>query len=441
MKTLIKDALIVTMDLQGTVEQGNLLVENDKIVYRGPDQPQADLVISGAGKMLIPGLVQTHVHLPQAIFRGQADDMELLTWLKARIWPLEGAHDEESVYFSAQLALGELILGGTTSIVDMETVHHAGSAFEAIRESGIRAICGKVMMDKGNDIPPSLQESTADSLQQSVDLLQKWHGQENGRIQYAFTPRFVLSCSEELLREVVALSAAYKVKIHTHASENRSEIKLVESEKGMKNILYLDHLGLASPDLILAHCIWVDDQELDVLEKRQVKVAHCPGSNVKLASGIAPIPQMLARGIKVSLGADGAPCNNNLDIFSEMRLAALIQKPLHGPTAMPAREVFRLATMGGAEAMGLEDQIGSIETGKKADLVLMSLDGLHVNPVSTVDPYSLLVYALHSSDVAMTMVDGQVLMEGRNLKTIEEERVVKNCNTAIKKLRQRAGIK
>ncbi|MDW7730575.1 MAG: 5'-deoxyadenosine deaminase [Bacillota bacterium] len=440
MKTLIKEALIVTMNNSGALEQGNVLIEADRIVYIGSDEPWADQVINSSGKLLIPGLVQTHIHLPQAIFRGQADDLELLTWLKERIWPLEGAHDQETVYYSALLGLGELILGGTTAVVDMETVHHADAALEAIRESGIRAISGKVMMDSGDDIPVTLQESTDKSLSESVELLEKWHCSEQGRIQYAFTPRFVLSCSENLLKEVVILSAKYGVKIHTHASENRSEIKLVESLKGMKNIHYLDHLGLASPDLILAHSIWIDDEELAVLKARQVKVAHCPGSNVKLASGIAPVPKMLEQGISVSLGSDGAPCNNNMDIFQEMRMAALIQKPLHGPTVMPAREVFRMATLGGAEAMGLENEIGSIEVGKKADLVLISLDGMHTNPVSAADPYSLLVYSLKSSDVDMTMVDGQILMERRSLKTIEQDRVVSKCNYLIGKLRERAGI-
>lgn len=440
MKTLIKDAIVISMNLQGKIEQKNVLIENDRIAYLGNDEPEANLVIDGREKFLIPGLIQTHVHLPQTLFRGQADDMELLTWLKKRIWPLEGAHNQESIYYSALLGLGELLLGGTTSIVDMETVHHTESAMEAIRESGIRAITGKVMMDYGDDLPSALKESTEESLQQSVDLLEKWHQSENSRIQYAFTPRFVLSCSEELLKEVVVLSAQYGVKIHTHASENKGEIALVEKEKGMRNILYFEHLGLASPDLILAHCIWVNDEELAVLKKRQVKVVHCPSCNFKLASGIAPVPRMFAEEINVSLGADGAPCNNNLDIFQEMRMAALMQKPLHGPAAMPAREVFRMATMSGAEAMGLEKEIGSIEVGKKADLVLISLKGMHANPVSGIDPYSLLVYSLKSSDVEMTMVDGRILMEGRELKTIEQERVVKKANELIESLKVRAGI-
>lgn len=440
LKTLIKDPLIVTMDQLYMVLEGNVLVEDDRVSYLGPEQPTADRIIGGRGMMLIPGLVQTHVHLPQAIFRGQADDLELLAWLKERIWPLEGAHDEETVYYSALLGLGELIMGGTTAIVDMETVYHTESAFEAIRESGIRAICGKAMMDAGDEVPSTLQESTEHSLNRSVELLEKWNGRENGRIGYAFTPRFVLSCSETLLREVAILSEKHGVIIHTHASENRSEVALVEKITGMKNILYLDHLGLATPQLILAHCIWVDEAELEILKAKQVKVVHCPGSNIKLASGIAPIPRMQEKGISVSLGSDGAPCNNNLDLFQEMRLAALIQKPLHGPVVMTAREVFRMATMGGAEAMGLEKEIGSIEVGKKADLALVALDGIHANPVSTADPYSLLVYSLHSSDVQMTMVDGQILMEGRSLETIEADSVISKCNSLIKRLRDKAGV-
>jgi len=310
----------------------------------------------------------------------------------------------------------------------MQTVHHTDAAIHAIAESGIRATTGKVMMDHGEEVPGTLIQSTNDAIQESVDLLEKWHGKENGRIQYAFTPRFVVSCTEDLLKEVVSLSAKYGVRIHTHASENKGEIEIVEKERGMRNVLYLDHIGMAAPNLILTHCIWLNDEEMDILQKRDVKVAHCPTCNIKLASGIAPIPEMLKRGITVSLGADGAPCNNNLDIFQEMKMAALIQKPLHGPTVMPAREVFKLATLGGARAMGLENDIGSIEVGKKADLVMIALDEPHVNPADGVDPYSLLVYSVRSSDVCLTMVDGKILMENRELKTIDKDAVVKKSN-------------
>ncbi len=441
MKTLIQGPTIVTMNSKEEIFQGNVLVEGNKISYIGDEQPAADKVINARGKLLIPGLIQTHVHLSQTLFRSQADDLQLLDWLKNRVWPLEGAHDEESIYYSALLGISELILGGTTSLVDMETVHHTEAAINAIVESGIRATTGKVMMDHGEDVPQSLIETTEDSLQESVDLLEKWHGKENGRIQYAFTPRFVVSCTEELLKEVVKLSNKYNVRIHTHASENEDEIAIVEKERGMRNVLYLDHIGMTGPNLILTHCIWLNDEEIDLLEKTGVHVAHCPTCNTKLSSGIAPIPEMLNRGINVSLGADGAPANNNLDMFQEMKMAAIIQKPLHGPTIMPAKEVFKMATLGGAKAMGLENEIGSIEVGKKADLVLISLDGPHVNPVENIDPYSLLVYSVRASDVVMTMVDGKILMEDRQLKTVEIDSVVKKSNRILSKIKKRAGVK
>lgn len=440
MKILFKGPTIVTMNPQEAVFQGNVLVDNNRIAYIGNEEPHADRVIYGEGKLLIPGLIQTHVHLSQTLFRSQADDLELLDWLKKRIWPLEGAHDAESLYQSALLGISELLLGGTTSLVDMQTVHHTDAAVHAIAESGIRATTGKVMMDHGDDVPGTLIQSTNDAIQESVDLLEKWHGRENGRIQYAFTPRFVVSCTEELLKEVVALSEKYRVRVHTHASENKGEIEIVERERGMRNVLYLDHIGMAAPNLILTHCIWLNDEEMDVLEKRDVKVAHCPTCNIKLSSGIAPIPEMLKRGITVSLGADGSPANNNLDVFQEMKMAALIQKPLHGPTIMPAKEVFKMATLGGARAMGLEQEIGSIEVGKKADLVMISLDEPHLNPVAGVNPYSLLVYSARVSDVNLSMVDGKILMENRELKTIDKDKVVKQSNEILKKIKKRAGI-
>jgi len=440
MKILFEGPKIITMDDQGTIFEGNLLVEEDRISYVGDALPPADKVINCRGKLLIPGLIQTHVHLCQTLFRSQADDLELLDWLKKRIWPLEGAHDEESIYCSALLGISEMLLGGTTSIVDMESVHHTHAAITAIEESGIRAITGKAMMDHGQGVPPGLKETTSDSLQESVDLLEKWHGRAKGRIQYAFTPRFVVSCTEELLKEVAALSLKYGVKVHTHASENKEEVELVEKERGMRNVLYLDHIGLARPDLILTHCIWLDNNEINLLQDRDVKVTHCPTCNMKLSSGYAPVPEMLKKGITVALGADGAPCNNNLDMFNEMRMAGLMQKPLHGPTAMPAKEIFKMATLGGAKAMGLEKEIGSIEVGKKADLALISLDGPHVNPVEDVDLYSLLVYSIRSSDVMLTMVDGKILMEDRKLKTLELERIVRVSNKALKRVTERAGF-
>lgn len=437
---LIKNARIVTMNEKREVLDGGLLVRDDRIACIGRGEFSADIEIDAKGALLIPGLIQTHIHLCQTLFRGMADDLELLNWLRKRIWPLEGAHDEESVYYSAILGIGELFACGTTSIIDMETVHHTGSAFQAISETGMRAVCGKCMMDWGGDVPGTLLESTGDSLQESSDLCEKWNGSCGGRINYAFAPRFAISCSEELLKKVGELSRLYGVKIHSHASENTGEIRLVESERGMRNVSYFKHLGLADENLILAHCIWLNDVETDILAQNGVYAVHCPSSNLKLASGLAKVPELLETGVNVSIGADGAPCNNNLDIFNEMRLAALIHKPLYGPTAMPAQTVFEMATLHGAQAMGLSHDIGSLEIGKKADLALVRIDGLHCAPAAGADVYAQLVYQARACDVTLTMVDGRIVYRDGMLTTIDEDDCKARCEKLAGRVSQRAGI-
>ncbi|WP_394141487.1 5'-deoxyadenosine deaminase [Cytobacillus oceanisediminis] len=432
---LIKNAEIITMNAKEDILFGDLYIVDDRIAEIGPNlSVSADKVIDASGKTVIPGFIQTHIHLCQTLFRGQADDLELLDWLKQKIWPLEASHDEESIYYSAMLGIGELLQSGTTTVVDMETVHHTEYAFQAIAESGIRALAGKVMMDKGDEVPVLLREKTSSSIQESVDLLEKWHNHDNGRIQYAFCPRFVVSCTEELLTNVRDLSAGYNVRVHTHASENANEILLVEREYGMRNVVYLDSIGLANDRLILAHCVWLDEEEKRIIKQRGVKVSHCPGSNLKLASGVAEVPSLLEKQAFVSLGADGAPCNNNLDMFNEMRLAAIIQKPVHGPTAMNARTVFRMATIGGAKAVGMEGEIGSLERGKKADLAILNLNDFHVYPSFDIDTISRIVYSATRADVETTVVNGKILMENRKLKTVNKDIVLKEANKSIKRL-------
>lgn len=433
---LIRNAVVMTMNHDNQIFTGDVLIEGSRIAQMGErlDTQNVERVIEAGGKVLLPGFVQTHIHLCQTLFRGRADDLSLIEWLKEKIWPLEAAHSEDSVYYSAMLGIGELIRSGTTTILDMETVHYTESAFQAIKESGIRALSGKVMMDHGTEVPLALQENTQKSLQDSVDLLEKWHGAENGRIQYAFCPRFVVSCTEELLIGVRDLSAKYGVMVHTHASENQGEIAMVEAERGMRNVVYLDHIGLAKPNLILAHSIWLDEEEKRIIRERGVKITHCPGSNMKLASGIAEIPHLLEQGIDIGIGADGAPCNNNLDMFQEMRLTAYMQKVKHGPTIMNAKTVLRMATMGGAKVLGLENEIGSIETGKLADLQLLDLEDFHVYPSFDADWYSRVVYAATRGDVDTVLIDGQVVMENKIVRTVDKKVVLKEADRSLKKL-------
>jgi cytosine/adenosine deaminase-related metal-dependent hydrolase len=363
--------------------------------------------------------------------------MELLDWLQQRVLPLEAAHDADSVYDSALLGIGELLRGGTTAIIDMATVHHTESVFQAMLESGIRGMSGKVLMDCGDGVPGALLERANDAVAESLRLMERWHGRDGGRIRYCFCPRFAVSCSDGMLRDVAELAREHGLHVHTHASENLGEIALVQAERGMRNVLYLDEVGLAHDRVVMAHCVHIDEREIGVLAERQVHVSHCPSSNLKLASGIAPIPRLLERGVNVSLGADGAACNNNLDGFGEMRLAALIQKPAHGPRCMPARTVLEMATIAGANALGQADAIGSLEVGKQADLIMVDSGGLHLWPEA--DIISRLVYAARASDVVLTMVGGRLLMRDGELLTIDSERVRRGANQSIQRLLGRIG--
>ncbi|HHV16676.1 MAG TPA: 5'-deoxyadenosine deaminase [Gelria sp.] len=441
MSILIKNATIVTMNANRDIIYGDLLIENDRISRIGKlNQYTADTVIDASNQLLLPGFVQSHVHLCQALFRGMADDLELLDWLKQRLWPLEANHDEESLYYSSLLGCAELLRGGTTSIIDMATVNHTESVFTAVKQAGIRYLGGKCLMDHGEDVPENMLDTTEQALSESLELYERWNNYDNGRIRYALCPRFAVSCSDTLLRETASLSRQYQIPVHTHASENRGEIELVEKERGMRNVIYLDSLGLCNNKLILAHCIHLNEDEMQILVDSQSNIVHCPGSNLKLGSGIAPIPGLLDRGARISLGADGAPCNNNLSIFMEMRLAALIHKPFHGPSSMPAETVVEIATLGGAKAMGLENEIGSLEEGKKADMVLISLDGWHTRPQNAAKVYSQLVYQAQASDVSATIVDGHLLMKDGHLLIINEEEVKSRAETSLPRVCQRSGI-
>lgn len=423
------------MNPERAVIKGDLLIQGDIIKSVGEAAQTADEVIDAEGCAVIPGLIQTHIHLTQRLFQGLADDMQLLDWLKKRIWPLEASHTYESNHASAKLGIAELIAGGTTSVIDMGTVSHTNAIFDAAKDAGIRLMSGKCMMDHGKDVPTGLMEDTEESIAESVRLAEKWHGAENGRLMYAFAPRFVVSCTEKLLIKLREINKNLNLKIHTHASENMGEIALVEKERGMRNIKYLEHLGLTGESLILAHCIWLDDDEKKILTDTGTMISHCPSSNLKLASGIAEIPELLEMGCNVSLAADGSPCSNNLDMFTEMRHAALIQKVrLLDPVAMPAHKIFEMATIGGAKAMGLSDTTGSIEPGKKADVAVVRLDTLHNLNADMGDIVSQLVYSVRASDVQTVIVDGKILMKDRSMSTLDETEVINEAKAQRNKI-------
>ena len=421
------------------VVEGAVSVRDGRIASVGPEPSGPhDRVIDVGGDWVLPGFVQTHVHLCQTLFRGYADDLRLLDWLKRRVWPMEAAHTAASLAASARLAAAELLRTGTTTVLTMETVHETDAVCEAIAASGLRATIGKCMMDADDAVPQGLRETTRRSIDESLALRAAWHG--GGRRPH---PGGVRPAIRGLLLPGAARGGRVALGehgaiVHTHASESRGEIALVRERTGLDNVPYLEATGLASPRLCAAHCVWVDDAAQRILAEREVRVLHCPGSNLKLGSGLAPVPELRARGISVSLGADGAACNNRLDMFEEMRLAALVQAVRREPGALTARDVLAMATREGARALGLEAEIGSIEAGKRADLIVVDRRAPHLAPGT--DPYSTLVYAARGHDVRTTIVDGHVLVDERRLVREDPAEIADVARREATALARRAGL-
>ncbi|MFH1196026.1 MAG: amidohydrolase family protein [bacterium] len=388
---------------------------------------------------LIPGFIQTHVHLCQTLFRGMADDLLLLDWLKKRIFPYENAHDENSLRLSAQLGLYELQNGGTTTILDMGSLRHGGVIFDELKKSGMRAFAGKCLIDE-NDLYSNFSEPTEVGLKSAYDLARQYHNSNGGRIKYGFAPRFVLSCSEKLLKESYRMLDDFPGSVfHSHSSENKTEVEAVRMKSGMENLEYFDSLGLLGTRTYLAHCIHVNEKEIALLKESGTNVLHCPSANLKLGSGVAPIPRFLNEGISVSLGADGPPCNNNLSIFNEMRLAALIQKVQHGPTSMDAKTVFKLSNIKAAQALHIDDEVGSIEVGKKADLVLLNLEDALQPLLDNYDNiYSKIVYSSTASVVRDVMIEGEWVVRDSHSLIFDNEKIARKGKEELIKLLERS---
>ncbi|WP_353633571.1 5'-deoxyadenosine deaminase [Halobacterium sp. NMX12-1] len=406
MTLLSADAVVC--DAERVIEDGAVVVAGDRIEAVGDRGDLADAYPDHERvecDVLAPGLVGAHVHSVQSLGRGIADDEELLDWLFDHVLPMEASMGADEMRAAADLAYLELVESGTTTAIDHLSVAHAEEAFDAAADAGVRALMGKVLMDK--DSPDGLLEDTDAALAETEDLIRRYDGTDDGRIRYAVTPRFAVSCTEACLRGCRSLADEYGVRIHTHASENRGEIETVEDETGMRNVHWLDEVGLTGEDVVLAHCVWTDETEREVLAETGTHVTHCPSSNMKLASGVAPVRDYLDRGINVALGNDGPPCNNTLDAFTEMRQASLLGKVEElDPTAIPARTVFEMATRNGAAAAGFDD-VGKLREGWKADVVGLTTDNARSTPIH--DPYSHLAFAAHGDDVTLTVVDGEIL--------------------------------
>ena len=418
------------------VEDGAVLVREGRIARLGRFHARAETVIDAGGALVMPGLVQGHVHLCQTLFRGAAEDMPLLPWLTKYVWTLEAAHDEDSMRASALLACAEMIRGGVTAFLSMETVHLTDVVFQAVHEAGLMGVISHCLMDESCGYPP-LAVAIDDSLADCEVLLDHWGTHD--RLKLAVAPRFALSCTGENMRLAALFAREKGLRLHTHASEQVPEVELVRQRTGRSNVEYLHEVGLTGPDVCLAYCVHTEPHERAILEETDTRVLHCPSANLKLGSGIAPVPEYLDRGVTVALGADGAPCNNRLDMFIEMREAGLLQKVRLGPEALPARDIVRMATEGGAAALGWPGQVGTLAEGKRANLILVDSDSVHVVPSE--DPAANVVYAHGAADVLMTMADGRILYEDGHLTTMDEDAVREEARRERRKLFERAGLK
>jgi guanine deaminase len=420
----------VVPDASTIIKNGAVVVEGTEIVAVGERQsvraryPDA---LEQEYDVIMPGIVGSHVHSVQSLGRGISDETELLDWLFDYILPMEATMGPEEMEVAAKLGYLELIETGTTTAIDHLSVAHADRAFEAAGEMGIRGVLGKVLMDRRS--PDGLVEETQAGLDETERLIRRYHGAFDDRIRYAVTPRFAVSCTEECLRGARALTDTYDgVRIHTHASETHGEIETVERDTGKRNIEWLHEVGLTGEDVVLAHCVWTEESERELLAETGTHVTHCPSSNMKLASGIAPIVDYLDRGINVALGNDGPPCNNTLDPFTEMKQASVLQKvDTLDPTVTPMSDVFEMATINGARAAGF-DRLGKLKPGWRADIIGLTTDSTRGTPLYEIPSY--LVFAARGTDVQFTMVDGEVLMEDGTV-TVADADAIRETATAV----------
>lgn len=444
MKYLIIPKFIVTNDNNDTILSNHSVEIEDGIINSILDlkdfnkQNYSGEIFEYPELTLIPGFVQTHIHLCQTLFRGLADDLQLLDWLQYRIFPYENAHDKNSLKASVQAGINELLRGGTTTILDMGTLRHQEIIFDELFNSGIRAFAGNCLIDQ-NDLFPEFKSTTKDQIDYTLSLAKEYHNRADGRIKFGFAPRFVLSCSEGLLRESFEMKNHFQGSVyHTHSSENKNEIAEVRKRFGKENIEYFNSIKTIDDHSVFAHCVHTSENEIQIMKNTNMRVAHCPSSNLKLASGIANIPRYLKEGISVSLGADGAPCNNNLSAITEMRLAALIQKPIYGADVMDAKTVFKLATIEGAKALHLENQIGSIEVGKKADMVLINLNSSINSYVENEKSiFSDIVYSSGIQNIHSVIIDGKWLVKDYQSLVYDEKEVTENAKSELEKLLRR----
>lgn len=430
------------MDAEARADVAEILVQHGRIaaIGRALTAAPGTRLLDLTGHVVLPGLVQGHVHLGQTFFRGLAEDRQLLAWLRDRIWPLEAAHDDESAYWCSLLGAAECLLSGTTTLQDIGIGPGARGYLKAVRDSRLRAIAGKCLMDTGEGLPAALAEDADRALASTEELGEEFDG-SNGRLGYALNPRFILTCSDELWRGIRQLSERRRWPVHTHALEQKEETDLVRSTKaGRDEIEYFDDEGILATDLRIAHGIHLQEAHYARLAGERFSVVHCPSANLKLGSGIADVVGIRRAGIPVGVGCDGAGCNNDLDAFEELRLAALLQKLKSGPGHFSGLDALRLATSEGARAIGLDRDIGTIEIGKRADLTVLATDRPELWTAAGADPHDTIAFGASGAHVRHVFVDGELLVEDGRLTHLDLDEIRREATRCSKALVQRSGL-
>lgn len=450
---LFTNGTVITMNpRREIITNGAIAINDNRIAATGKTdallgQYHDDKVIDVKGKLMLPGLIDTHVHLAQALIRGCADDMALIQWLCERVWVLQGNFRQEDGYASARLCIAEMLKSGTTTFLESMLAHRYGfdGIAKAVEESGIRACLAGIVMDIGtyatqtSSMHPGLVESRETSLFGVLDMHSKWNGAANDRIHVWFGPRTPGGVTSELYREMSDYARQRNMGITMHLAEVEADKVFLNEKYGLSPVYYAESVGLLGSKTVLVHMVWLTQADIDKLSETRTNVSHNPSSNSKLASGVCKVPQMLASGVNVALGCDGGPSNNDYDLIREMKLAAIIHKAVTSdPLVVPAETVLEMATINGARALSLEHEIGSLEVGKKADLVVINLNRLHTTP--SPNPISSLVYAATGGEVDTVVVDGRIVVEQGQLITMNEEEVIKQASQHAESLYQRAGI-
>jgi cytosine/adenosine deaminase-related metal-dependent hydrolase len=435
---VIQDGLVLPMVSDGNHFRGNIAIRDGRISAVSEstvEEPGTPRILDASNAAVLPGFIQGHVHVVQSLLRHQADGLELLDWLRLRTWPYEAALDGDGVEVAAELGIVELLCGGTTTALDFGTTHDHNRVFCAAERLGIRLVSGKTHMDVGAGAPSALLEDPDRSLSNAAEIGQRWHGAAGGRLRYAVAPRFALSCSTGLLRGCADLAREHGWLLQTHAAENRDEVDEVRALSGMGNIEFLDNHGLVGDDVVLAHGIHLGQSEIRRLADSRTTICHCPGANLKLGSGIADIPKLRQAGVPVVLGADGPPCNNRLSIFHEMSLAATIHSLRHGPLALDPWAVLGMATRDAAGALGIGDEVGTLENGKAGDVVVVELNEWSALPGG--DPASRIVFGGGPHMVRHVVVAGQPLVVDGKLEAVDTAALRHRIDAAWKATRRR----